>query len=151
MRPRWQPSLDDYVDLAGYLLGADRGGVIALPRIGLAESALHAPFASFGGVEGSYPDLIEQAAVLVAQHAGQVLARQRVMQELLEVMARDGDHRSVLMGPEPSERAVQIHRHAAVQPGGVALELGLVQGERHPRRMPPASAGGGEETAPCGR
>jgi death-on-curing protein len=42
--------------------------VLALPRIGLAESALHAPFASFGG-ENAYPTLVEQAAVLL-QHLG---------------------------------------------------------------------------------
>jgi len=64
--PRWLPSLEDYIDLAAYLLGADRASVAALPRIGLAESALHAPFASFGGVE-AYPTLVEQAAVLL-QH-----------------------------------------------------------------------------------
>jgi death-on-curing protein len=65
---RWQPSLDDYIDLAAYLLGVDRAAVAALPRIALAESAIHAPFASFGGVE-AYPDLIEQAAVLLAHLA----------------------------------------------------------------------------------
>jgi death on curing protein len=65
---RWQPSLDDYIDLAAYLLGADRAAVAALPRIALAESAIHAPFASSGGVE-AYPDLIEQAAVLLAHLA----------------------------------------------------------------------------------
>jgi death on curing protein len=37
-----------------------------VPRIALAESALHAPFASFGGV-AAYPTLVEQAAVLL-QH-----------------------------------------------------------------------------------
>jgi len=63
---RWTPSLDDYIDLAAYLLGADRAAVRALPRIALAESALHAPFASFGGVD-AYPTLLEQAAVLL-QH-----------------------------------------------------------------------------------
>jgi death on curing protein len=62
--PRWQPSLDDYIDIAAYLLGDDRAAVAALPRITLAESALHAPFASFGGTE-AYPALVEQAAVLL--------------------------------------------------------------------------------------
>jgi death-on-curing protein len=63
---RWEPSLEDYIDIAAYLLGADRTAVAALPRLTLAESALHAPFASFGGVE-AYPTLPEQAAVLL-QH-----------------------------------------------------------------------------------
>ena len=66
MQPRWQPSLDDYVDMAAYLLRTDRAAITRLPRLALAESALHAPFASFGGVE-AYPTLIEQAAVLL-QH-----------------------------------------------------------------------------------
>ncbi len=64
MPERWIPSLEDYIDVAAFLLGADRTAVQALPRLTLAESALHAPFASFGGVE-AYPTLIEQAAVLI--------------------------------------------------------------------------------------
>jgi death on curing protein len=48
---RWQRSLKDYIDIAAYLLGAERAAITALPRLPLAESALHAPFASFGGVE----------------------------------------------------------------------------------------------------
>jgi death-on-curing protein len=63
---RWEPSLEDYIDIAAYLLRADRAAIAGLPRIALAESALHAPFASFGGVE-AYPTLVEQAAVLL-QH-----------------------------------------------------------------------------------
>ena len=66
MRARWQPSLEDYIDIAAYLLGADRAAIAGLPRIALAESAVHTPFASFGGVE-AYPTLVEQAAVLL-QH-----------------------------------------------------------------------------------
>jgi death-on-curing protein len=61
---RWQPSLEDYIDIARYLLDADRAAIAGLPRLALAESALHAPFASFGGVE-AYPTLVEQAAVLL--------------------------------------------------------------------------------------
>jgi hypothetical protein len=40
--------------------------IATLPRITLAESALHAPFTSFGGTD-AYPILVEQAAVLL-QH-----------------------------------------------------------------------------------
>jgi len=61
---RWQPSLEDYIDIATYLLDADHAAIAGLPRLALAESALHAPFASFGGVE-AYPTLVEQAAVLL--------------------------------------------------------------------------------------
>lgn len=64
MQPRWEPSLEDYIDVAAYLLGADRAAIAKLPRLALADSALHAPFASFGGEE-AHPTLIEQAAVLL--------------------------------------------------------------------------------------
>lgn len=69
MPPRWQPTLDDYIDIAAYLLATDRDAIAALPRLALAESAVHAPFASFGG-EDAYPTLIEQAAVLL-EHLAQ--------------------------------------------------------------------------------
>ncbi len=36
MPPRWQPSLADYIDIAAYLLGADREAFTALPRLPLA-------------------------------------------------------------------------------------------------------------------
>jgi death-on-curing protein len=61
---RWIPTLEDYIELAAYLLGTDRDAIAHLPRISLAESAVHAPFASFAG-EDAYPTLVEQAAVLI--------------------------------------------------------------------------------------
>ncbi len=65
---RWIPTLDDYLDVASVLLGATAETLRALPRITLAESAIHAPFASFGRVD-AYPDLVDQAAVLIAHLA----------------------------------------------------------------------------------
>jgi death-on-curing protein len=61
--------LIEYLHLADYLLIAER--ILGLPaeaianfnRIGLAESALAAPQAGFGGVE-AYPDFATKAAVL---------------------------------------------------------------------------------------
>jgi death-on-curing protein len=59
----------EYLDLADYLLIAEAVlGVAAeeiarWPGIGLADSALHAPGASFEAVE-LYPDVIDKAAVL---------------------------------------------------------------------------------------
>lgn len=67
-REGWVPTLDDYLDLAGALLGATADQLRRLPRIGLAESAIHAPFASFAG-EDAYPDLPDRAAVLIAHLA----------------------------------------------------------------------------------
>ncbi len=48
---RWVPRLEDYVDIATHLLSATPEAVRRLPRLVLAESAVHAPFASFGGIE----------------------------------------------------------------------------------------------------
>jgi len=59
----------DYLDLADFLaitelvLNEPAEGIARVSRLELAESALHAPAASFGGVE-FYPDLIVKAAVL---------------------------------------------------------------------------------------
>ena len=62
----------EYLDLAGFLLIAE--AVLDIPaedlarvaQMGLAESALHAPAATFGGVE-FYPDLARKTAVLAAR------------------------------------------------------------------------------------
>ncbi len=48
MPPRWQPSLEDYIDIAAFLLAVDREAIVRLPQPALAESALHTPLASFG-------------------------------------------------------------------------------------------------------
>ena len=64
----------EYLDLADYLLiaeavlGVPAETIAGWPRIGLAESALHAPAAAFAGVE-FYPDLIDKAAVLCVRLA----------------------------------------------------------------------------------
>lgn len=64
MPTRWTPSLDDFVDMASFVLGTSPESIRRLPRLPLAESALSAPFAAFGGTE-AYPALLDQAAVLV--------------------------------------------------------------------------------------
>jgi hypothetical protein len=66
--------LTEYLDLADYLLiaeavlGVPAEQIARWPAIGLADSALHAPAASFEGVE-LYPDVIDKAAVLCARLA----------------------------------------------------------------------------------
>ena len=66
--------MTEYLDLADYLLIAEAvldvpaEELARWPGIGLAESALHAPAAGFGGVE-LYPDVIDKAAVLCARLA----------------------------------------------------------------------------------
>lgn len=56
--------LGDYCEISAAVLGTTPEQIARLPRIGLADSALAAPRASFGG-EDAYPTLIEKAAVLV--------------------------------------------------------------------------------------
>ena len=64
----------EYLDLADYLLiaeaviGVPAEQIARWPGIGLAESALHAPGASFEGVE-LYPDVLDKAAVLCVRLA----------------------------------------------------------------------------------
>jgi death on curing protein len=66
--------LTEYLDLADYLLIAEAVLSISAeqiarwPGIGLADSALHAPAASFEAVE-LYPDVIDKAAVLCVRLA----------------------------------------------------------------------------------
>lgn len=64
----------EYLDLADYLLiaeavlGIQAEEIARWPGIGLADSALHAPAASFAAVE-MYPDVFDKAAVLCARLA----------------------------------------------------------------------------------
>jgi death-on-curing protein len=89
----------EYLDLADYLLiaeevlGVPAETIAGWPGVGLAESALNAPAASFGGVE-FYPDVIDKAAVLCVR-----LARNHPLPDgnkrvaylaLIEFLARNG-------------------------------------------------------------
>jgi death-on-curing protein len=56
--------LGDFCEIAAELSGTTPEQIARLPRITLADSALAAPGAGFGGEE-AYPGLIEKAAVLV--------------------------------------------------------------------------------------
>jgi death-on-curing protein len=62
--PRWTPTLDDYLSLAAEVLETSVERLRRFPRLHLADSALSAPFASFGG-DDAYPSLLDQAAVLL--------------------------------------------------------------------------------------
>jgi death-on-curing protein len=61
-------SLAEYVWLAEQVTGTDAAVLAKASRIDLADSALAAPAASFGGQE-FYPDLFDKAAVLVCRLA----------------------------------------------------------------------------------
>ncbi len=58
--------LVDYVAIATEVTGLDADTLTKVADLGLADSALHAPIAEFGGTE-FYPDFIDKAAVLVVR------------------------------------------------------------------------------------
>ncbi len=61
-------SLAEYLWLAEQVTGVEAAVLSKAARIDLADSALHAPSASFGGEE-FYPDIIDKAAVLTCRLA----------------------------------------------------------------------------------
>jgi len=67
-RPSWIPELGDFIDTASVVLGAPRDAISRLPNLRLADSAINAPFAEFGGVQ-AHEGTINQAAVLIARLA----------------------------------------------------------------------------------
>jgi len=102
-----------------HLLAADREAIARLPRIGLADSALHAPFASFGGEE-AYPTLIEQAAVLMLHLAKNHPLPDGNKRAAFLVTARFLDANGLVWGlPDADLDAEMVERVAA---GGAGLE-----------------------------
>jgi death-on-curing protein len=61
-------TLAEYLWLAEQVTGIEAAVLAKASRIDLADSALHAPSASFGGEE-FYPDLLDKAAVLTCRLA----------------------------------------------------------------------------------
>ena len=55
--------LVDFIAIAAEITGLDVDSLMRVARLDLADSALHAPAAGFGGVE-FYPDFVDKAAVL---------------------------------------------------------------------------------------
>lgn len=60
--------LSDYLAIAAAVTGLDVTTLTRVTLLSLADSALHAPAAGFGGVE-LYPDFIDKAAVLLVRLA----------------------------------------------------------------------------------
>lgn len=60
--------LADYLAIAAEILGLDEITLQRVTELDLADSALHAPAASFGGEE-FYPDFVDKAAVLLVRLA----------------------------------------------------------------------------------
>ena len=47
----WTPTLGHYIVVASVVLGIEEDAIRRLPNLRLADSALNAPFAEFGGVQ----------------------------------------------------------------------------------------------------
>ena len=62
------PDLTDYLAVAAEVTGIDVKTVASATNLDLADSALHAPSASFGDEE-FYPDFCDKAAVLLVRLA----------------------------------------------------------------------------------
>ena len=111
--------MTEYLDLADYLLiaeavlGVPAEEIAYWPGIGLAYSALHAPVASFGGVE-LYPDVIDKAAVLcvrlVRNHPLPDGNKRVAYLAMLEFLARNNIE---WMPPAVDETVATIERVAA--------------------------------------
>ena len=61
-------ALDDYLAVAVAVTGQEVATLVNVTNTDLADSALHAPSASFGGEE-FYPDFVDKAAVLLVRLA----------------------------------------------------------------------------------
>jgi death-on-curing protein len=64
----WRPTLPDFLATAAVILETEPQQIERLPNLGLAESALEAPFAGFGDAD-AYPTLLDQATVLIGHLA----------------------------------------------------------------------------------
>lgn len=62
------PDLADYLAISAEVTGTDLKTITSAAKLDLADSALHAPLASFGGEE-FYPDFCDKAAVLLVRLA----------------------------------------------------------------------------------
>jgi death-on-curing protein len=60
--------LADYLAIAAEVAGLDADTLLRVTKLGLADSALHAPAAGFGETE-FYPDFVDKAAVLAVRLA----------------------------------------------------------------------------------
>lgn len=64
----WRPDVGDFIAAASVVLDTTPDRIGRLPGLGLAESALAAPFAGFGD-QDAYPSLEQKAAVLLERLA----------------------------------------------------------------------------------
>ena len=62
----WYPDIADYLAIAAEVTGLEAKVLTVTSTVNLADSALHAPSASFGGEE-FYPDFCDKAAILLVR------------------------------------------------------------------------------------
>ena len=109
MEAEWVPDIEDYLDLASELLGVNSEALRALPNLKLAESALTAPFAEFGGIT-AYTGTSLRAAELISR-----LARNHPLP--------DGNKRAAFL-----TMAQYLKQNGfAWAPADVALDAGIVE------------------------
>ena len=126
----------EYLDLADGLLIAEaildvKAEVLAMgERIGLLESAFHAPQAAFEGVE-AYPDLAVKAAVLcahIAKNHGLPDGNKRVaFLAMVEFLERNGCEWTPPFGDEDGEITDRTVREVAAGELTDATIAGLAQ------------------------
>lgn len=123
-----------YLDLADFLaiselvLNQPADDIARISRLELAESALHAPAASFGGVE-FYPDLATKAAVLctrIVKNHPLLDGNKRVgFVCMIEFCLRNGLTWTPPPGDDDGEASAQVILELAAGPGDEAAVAAL--------------------------
>ena len=112
--------LADFLAIAELVLGEPADGLARVSRLELAESALHAPAASFGDVE-FYPDLVTKAAVLctriVKNHPLPDGNKRVGFVCMIEFCLRNGLTWTPPPGDEDGEASAQVILDLAAGPG----------------------------------
>jgi hypothetical protein len=104
--------LADYLWLAGAALDRAPEAIFDVADLGLAESALHTPAATYGGVE-FYPDLVTKARVLLVHLAEPTVAlRPDELPESLEITMANDHRRS----QSPDHRGIEHDRGRSMAP-----------------------------------
>lgn len=112
--------LADLLVVAEWVLGESVESIARSARLGLAESALHAPAAEFGGVE-FYPDLPTKAAVLcvrLVKNHPLVDGNKRLgFVCMIEFLRRNGCAWTPPEGDEDGELSAEVIMSVAAGPG----------------------------------
>lgn len=131
-------SLADYLLIAEAVTGVDAKRLAMVDRIDLADSALNAPAASFGGTE-FYPDVITKGAVLCARlvknHPLPDGNKRAAFLSLLEFLERNGfgwTHSA----DDPDETVAKVEGVASGKISEEELETWIKKRARSSHRVP---------------